>query len=376
MASEISELLEAGDYSSQLHRLINDPLTTFGPPQYPFLGATLMPERVVLENKYKEEGIKYRTVAANHGTRYSPAQIKGGMMTGEFDVELAYSDIASQMTAKDYDVFVKLLRGIYGRPGIPGGGVSIPTMDAMTSMLNWADLALVRPLATRNEIDRWQAIVNGQVPLTGNNGYNDLVKYPNISGHRVTAGGQYSDDTYDPLPDITARVNFLAAKGYYVTSIIFGTPVKTILVNNLKMRQRAGILSITSGSITGLPTYLTPLQLENVFAANSLPPITIYDAIYTKQVGFDWFLPRDAMVFICATGRDETIARGDLEPVVLHNTFGYVGVGTVAGQPDPGKHIYIEERQIKPVSIYAEAYQASLPVITDPEAMAVITGID
>lgn len=375
MATEIQNLLDAGDYTAQLSQLINDPLTTYGPAVYPFLGATLLPEVICPLNKFKEEGIKYRSTPANHGTAYSPTQIKGGIMTGEMDVELAFSDIAAQMTAKTYDSFVRLLRKIHNVAGSPNAGVSPPSMDAMAVMLQWGDRQLVQPLAIRNEIDRWKAIVTAQVPLLGNNGYNDLVKYPNISGHRVTAGGTYSDDTYDPIPDLTARVNFLASKGYRVVGMISSTPVKTILTNNAKVRQRAGILSIMSGTITGLQALLSLEALNNVFAQNDLPPLTLYDATYTTQTGFGYFLQRDAIVFVCATGRDETISRGDLEPVVHHDTLGYVGIGTVSGQSDPGKHVYIEHRNVKPISVFGEAYQASLPVITDPEAMAAITGI-
>lgn len=350
-------------------------MTTFGPTVRPYLGANYLPEVVKPLNKYKEEGIKYRSVPANHGTAYSPAQIKGGIMTGEMDVELAFSDIAAQMTAADYDAFVRLLRKIYDKAGSANAGVTPPSMDAMVQMMQWADRSLVQPLAIRNEIDRWQAICYGQVPLSGNNGYNDLVVYPNISGHRVTAGGTWSDNSYDPIPDITARLNFLRRKGYNPIQLITSVDVETILINNQQVRQRAGILSLTSGAITGLSALLAPTDLANVFRQNNIPAYIVYDATYTTQTGFNWFLPRDTVVIVCATGRNEEISRGDLEPVVLYDTLGYTGIGTVSGQPDPGKHVYIEPRLVKPVSIYGEAYQASLPVITDPEAMAAITGI-
>lgn len=376
MANDITELLEAGDYSAQLKRLINDPMTSFGPTLAPLLGATFLPEINVPENKYKEEGIKFRTPVANHGTRYSPAQLKSGMMSGEFDVELAYSDIAAQMTAKDYDTFIKFLRGIYGRPGIQGGGVSGPAnMDAMTQLLNWAELAIVRPLAARNEIDRWAALINGQVVLTGNNGYNGLVTYPNVSGTRVTAGGTYSNNSYDPIPDITARINYLTRKGYQPIGMVMSTDVEMIMVNNQQVRQRSGIFAIQGGSVTGLPAYLTQSQLANVFSQNKLPPYVVYDATYTTQTDFGWFFPRDTIFIYCATGRNQEISRGDLEPVVVHDTLGYVGVGTVQGQLEPGKHTYMEHIEKKPSSVYIEGYQSSLPVITDPEAFAVITGI-
>src|SRR4051794_1173403 len=75
----------------------------FGPPSRQYLGATLLPEKQVAKNIFRETGVRYRTIIANDGTRYSPAQKKSGELIGSMLVELGHSDIAREITAEDYD---------------------------------------------------------------------------------------------------------------------------------------------------------------------------------------------------------------------------------------------------------------------------------
>src|SRR5215207_7246349 len=75
----------------------------FGLAPRTYLGAGLLPERLVEESAYREEAIRYRTVIANDGTRYSPSQKKGAEILGSFLVELGNSDITTEFTARAYD---------------------------------------------------------------------------------------------------------------------------------------------------------------------------------------------------------------------------------------------------------------------------------
>lgn len=372
-------------------RLINDPLAQFGPPEQPYLGADIMPERIVLENEYTEEGIRYRSPVANHGTRYSPVQIKSGMIVGSMSVRLGNSDIGAELTGQEYDHIVRLIQRAYGRPGLAasaGGGVAVPSMQAVAAMLKWADFGLVRPLHARNEIDRWTAMVDAIVQLRGDNEYEEDVNYPNPTGHRVNAGGTWSDNTYDLWSDIIARRNFLASKGYTVGRIIIPTQVLTIMSNNLLIRQRAGYISIISGVVVGLKGSLSVQDLNELATKDGLPPFEVYDTQYFTQndggttvtsLGVtwtgNWYLKRDVMVMLAKTGRNEEIDRGDMEPVVRQDTLGYVGVGRPAGQSEPGMVVEIEPKKGKPPHVEGQAWQTSLPVITEPEAIAVIKAI-
>lgn len=372
-------------------RLVNDPLAQFGPPEAPYLGATILPERQVPENEYTEEGIRYRSPIANHGTRYSPVQIKESMITGSMRVALGNSDIGAELTGQGYDHMIRLLQRTYGVQTLAaaaGGGVSVPTIQAVTAMLKWADMGLARPLHMRNEVDRWNAIVDGSVIMSGDNNYRETIVYPNPTGHRVNAGGQWSNNSYDPWADFIAMAEFLRSKGYTIGRIITSTPVASILSNNLLIRQRAGYLTITAGIITGLAGRVQLDGLNSLLSKDGLPPIELYDRQYqtqnagtttftTQGVSFtgNWILKRDVVVFICNTGRNEEIDRGDQEPVVVAETIGYTGVGRPAGQIAPGAVVHVKFEDGKPPRVEGEAWQTSLPVIQDPEAFAVIGSI-
>lgn len=388
---DVGALVQGMIENDAFARLINDPLAQFGPPEQPYLGAEFLPERVVLENEFTEEGIRYRSPVANHGTRYSPVQIKEGMISGSMRVSLGNSDIGAELTGKQYDQIIRLLQRVHGVPGLPassGGGVAIPSIQAVQAMLKWTDMGLVRPLHARNEVDRWTAIVDATCAIVGDNGFQETISYSNPTGHRINAGGTWSSNTYDPMADIIAVKNFLAAKGYRLARIVSSTPVVSILSNNLLLRQRAGYVSIASGTVVGLSSGLSIDDINKLFSRDGIPPIEVYDAQYftqnagattftTQGVTFtgNWYLKRDVMVFFAATGRDEEIDRGDLEPLVKSDTLGYVGVGRPAGQTDAGMVVEVEAKKGKPPRVEGQAWQTSLPVIAEPEAVCVIKNI-
>lgn len=348
--------------------IMNNPLAQFGPGNRQYKGFTLLPERNVLENKFREEGITYRTVLANAGTRYSPVQLKGSAMVGSFDAALGYSDIGSQLTGSDYDAIIRMLKRATGQKEI--------TLEAMANVLQWVDITLNRPLIEHNEKNIWDAIVNAQVELRGDNGYEEDVVYPNPSGHRVNAAEDWSDDTKDPMDDIVLGVEKLAEKGFVVGRIVAPQPVISKLQKNKIMRERAGTLSIMSGTVTGLRARASLAVLNSIMADNELPPIEPYNLVYRTQTGSGYFMPRDVFCMFATTGRDEVIDLGDDEPLVMNDVLGYTAVGIGTGQTSPGRYSSLEAFANKPPRVEGEAWQASLPIITEPEAMYIIKDID
>ena len=345
-----------------LQQIANNPLVQFGTPGRRYIGAELLPEKTVLENAYREENIKFRTVIANSGTRYSPVQKKGADMVGSMSVELAESDIGREFTGRDYDTFLSLF----------GGG---KTMEAALSLLQWVDINLVRSLVELNEKQKWDAIINAQVVRTGNNNYTETIQYSDPSGHRANAGGTWSSNSYDPYTDIVAMVNLLASKGYTVSRIITRRPVVSILAANEKMRQRVGLTTLSPGVLAGLnPAFLSIDAVNGVLSKDGLPPIEEYNLMYRTQTGTGYFLDGNTMVFVCTTGRTETIDLGD-SVKEISDTLGYHAIGRPTGQPTTGKVIKLTPFDNKPPRIEGEGWQTALPVITEPEAIAVIKNI-
>lgn len=361
------------DLKTLINRMIADgtfqtisrnPLAQFGSGARVYLGASVLPPKFVPENAYRESNIRFRTVIANDGTQYSPAQKIGGSSgVGEMLVELGYSDIASELTGREYDLLQGLLRNSNDQA----------VQDEISS---WVDTTVIRGLAELDEKKRWEAIVDAEVTRKGQNGYGETIAYPNPAGHRAAAGGDWDSDAYDPFDDIIAMVNLLDTKGYRCTRIITSSAVVNKMAANAKVQQRSGSLQVSaSGTIEVLSGFGTRNAVANSMNASGLPVIETYDLTYEKEDNTRTkFLPTDAMVFLSETGREERVTF-EQGTKVVGDVLGYTAIGRAAGQSEPGARLFVEQFEDKPPRIEAQAWEASLPVITEPEAMAVITGI-
>lgn len=379
----IGGVVQAMIQSGAFRQVANNPMAQFGTPQRKYLGAELLPEVMKQENSYVEEAIQYRTIVANDGTRYSPVQIKSGVITGSFQVTLGHQDIGSHFTGQDYDALIRILEQTTNLQGVADGAITRPDMMAMSQLTNWADVTINRPLIEKIEKQRWECIVDAQIPKTGDNGYAETIKYSNPTGHRVVAAGNWSDVSYDPYTDLMAGVEFLAGKGYRVNRIVTDTSVRGLLTLNPKILARVGHIRVdNSGNAVNQSPGRAPIdKLNSLFAGDELPPLEIYDLQYRTNTGYSKFLKSNltsggVLCMFCTTGRDQTIDRGDVQPLIVNNTLGYVGVGRAAGQSAPGR--VIKTRHIddsKPPRIEGEGWQSSQPVPQDPEAMFIIKGI-
>ncbi len=358
---DLGSLIAQMEQDQVLYRLALAPQAQFGIPTRRYLGATILPEQLVPANAFREEKIQYRSVIANHGTRYSPVQIKGSAMTGWVDVVLGHSDIGAMLTSKDYDALLKYLQ-------------SGQDMGAMASLIQFTDNLLVTPLVERNELDRWNAIVNATVQMRGDNGYTEDVAYPDPAGHRANAASVWSNDANDPFDDIYTMAQLLYGKGLQLARLITSRNVLTIMAGNAKVASRASRITISGGTIIAQNVRVTIEQVNAALAADGLPALELYDLQYRTQTGTARFMPNNVMVGIAATGRDPELDLGD-RMFILSNTLGYVGVGRPAGQANPGRVVLLTPSPRKPPRIDGEAWQTSLPVITEPEGMFVIKSI-
>ena len=143
------------------------------------------------------------------------------------------------------------------------------------------------------------------------------------------------------------------------------------------MTARGGRINVQPAGLTNQPAGRATIDdLNGTFGSDGLPNLQLYDLQSRTQTGSSFYLPRDVMVLFATTGRDESIDRGDAEPLNLPNTLGYSAVGRAQGQSEPGRVIKVNAREDKkPYSIAAEGWQTTLPVITEPEGIYVISGI-
>lgn len=363
LATLVAQLIAQG----ALNQVANIPGLQLGVPGRQYLGATVLPTRNVPENYVRADDIRYRTMLANTGTRYSPVTLRGGAMVGSLGIELGELDTGSEFTSVEYDALLRLLA--------QGG-----SMEGTAQVLDWVTRTLALPIQERIEKQRWEAIDDAQVVREGDNGYAETVGYPNPSGHRVTiASGStasptgWYDDTHDPLDDVDAQIQLLSTKGYLPGRIITSRKLVNVLLRHPKIRTyTAGLAVANNGSIVSNPGRVTLGALNGYFAENGWPAIEVYDLTARKSDGTTVRFKRDtAFTILAQTGRP---ARVDLPDDIrlLPDTLGYAAIGRAAGQATPGIVVRAEVKDNKPPRIEGEAWATAAPIILDPEAITVL----
>ena len=372
LAALIAYLLSSGS----LGEVVNNPVAQFGTDAEPLIGARFLPEVTRTSNEYRERDIRFVTVVAPHASRFSPVQARDGQSVSSMLVTLGESDIGADFEGEHYDALLEYLQQL--------NDGAMPSMEQLVTLLNWVDVRVVRALKVRNEVDRWKAMVTGEVPIKGDGGYEDLVVYEKPAGHRVAAGGAWSNVNYAIYDDITTMVSLLRGKGYQIGAIVCGESVIQKMLRNKDLQTRAGGSRISinaTGQLLGQPASLmTRAELGAIFADDNLPPITEYNGLFRRPSTIggwttDFYVPRDAMVFLGLTGREAFYRDANNVATVITDVLGYTGIGRPAGQTTPGARVVLQAFEDKPPRVNAQGWQTSLPVIQDPEAIAVITGI-
>lgn len=354
---DVASLLRMAVDQGRIAEVANNRRAQFGTRRQPNVLAAILPERMVPENGYREAQVRYRTIVANDGTRYSPSQKKGSAITGWMDVILHDQDTAGEFTSADYDALVAML----------GRG---RTMEAMTRLVNWFDTTIAQALVIKRELQRWQALVNAKVIRTGDDNLYEEIAYSNPAGQRVAAGGSFADPTVDPFDMIQERFSFAAAKGYNLNNIWAPTPVISAMLMNAKVKARLGRTVFTAaGGQVGIGGAPTLADVNAALAADGIPAIQRHDGVYNTSTGTKFFLDRATMLFVSTTGRTEDVDLGDGTYETIEDVLGYHGIGRAAGQSDAGVVLRGEAFDNKPPRVEGEGWQTAAPVILEPEAV-------
>ncbi len=364
----LAQVIDALMDSNEPGDLLNNPMIQFGTESRAYMGAELLPTRIVDQNVYKEEKLQYRTIVANDGTRYSPVQMKDGKRYGSFTVELADQDVGNDFTSFEHDLVLRYLR-------------ANSTMEAVTASLNWFNNTIVLPLEEKIEVHRWSAITDAVIHLRGDDGYREDILISNPAGHRITiasgstaAPAGWYDPNRDPLEDLYKAQNLASDKGYNISRIITSTRNRNLLLRHPKVVARKNTVIFSGNQIQTVQGRLSNAELDAILSDDGLPGIETYNLKYNTSTGNARFLRETAFVMVATTGRDEVIndENADDGQIVLPNTLGYVGMGRPAGEGAPGRAWNMEMMRNKPRTIHAEAWQTTLPVIMDPEAIIVL----
>lgn len=355
MTSLIAQMREDGSMS----RVISNPLAQFGPRNRRYLGAEILPNRLVPENKFEEADIAFRTIVAPAGAKYAPTQKREGDKVAGWEVSLGDVGIKREFKAQMYDMLRQQL-------------MFNNDIEAVTRLINWFDTVITRAIIEQEEKQRWQALVDWEVERKGD-GYTETVTYPMPTGHRVVPVDAWSDPDTDPLPDLLAMRDLVATeKGHALQRIVASGDVVSILGSNPKMRAHVG-LQVFGQTVTVGGADI--VSINATLARYQIPQVETYDLKFATETGTEHFLPRGTMVFIGASGRDETIDLGDDDPLTMMDVLGYSAIGIAAAQPGPGRVLRAWHKDDKPERIEAEGYEMFLPVPVVYDAWATLTGI-
>lgn len=383
ISTAITQLMEQGVPDM----VARNPLAQFGDPQRAYLGAEIMPERTVDRNAFREEQIRWRTVIAADGTRYSPAQKRGSDLYSTFMVELGDSDIMAEMNAQDYELLLRMLQH-------SGESIGNLSMAAVTQVTNWLDLRVNRALIESCERQRWECLVDAQVTRVGDNGNSEIVRYASPPGHRLTPAKLWTAADSDPYDDIQAACQVLINKGYQPGRMITSTRVIGVMSRNPSVKQRGGTAVIVNNMTATGPNGGIQMRRNNANAASinqmlrddGLPPLETYDLQFRTQFGTKRFLPDDCIVIVAGTERNQDstwLSSGGYGPDMWNlflrdqqNRFssiiGYHAVGLPTGHQTPGRIMRMEARDNKPPTVTAQGWQTHLPVPLDVEGVVVL----
>ncbi len=340
----------------------------FGTPNRTYLGAQLLPERNVMENMYREEAIRFRTVVASDSPRYGGIQQRGADLYATFQVELGNSNIGANMTAQQYETLMRYLN-------------TDQTQSAIIAATRWLDIRINRALIENKERQRWECITDAQVMRVGDNNYEELVQYADPPGHRFTPSAPWSDPNTEIFEDIHTANQVLIDKGYMAGRLVTSRRITNLMARNNTVKARGGITVVEGSSISTAPGRATVGMLSALLSDDGLPEVETYDLQFQTQDGTKRFLRDDCMVLISTTEREDDLDLGDtnvddLIPFDRQGTIiGYHAVGKAAGQAAPGRVINMFAHTNHPPRVEAEGVATHLPVLQFPEALVVIRGI-
>lgn len=355
------ELQEEGHYEA----LARNPRIGFGTGTRQYLGAQFLPERPTDSNEFSELDLQFESAPANDATRYSEPQMKRASRGALAEGKYGEIDIASELTGRDFDNIRK---------------VAINNPDqAKAQLIAWHNRALNLSVVEKEEIQRWQVIIDAQVQILGTDGKISTLSFNNPLGHRITipsgttaAPAGWYGAVEDPMDAIFAIKTEINNKGYEVSRLIGDSTITNVLATNPVMQSRLGTLTISGNTLTSRQGLVSRDAISAYFNTFGLPPLEEYNLTFRDQLRSGFFKKRGTLAFIATTGRSEDVFLGD-ETITIENTLGYYGIGLAVGENNPGRVIRSESRNLKPVGIYGQGFQTSVPVLLASEAIGVIT---
>lgn len=370
---DLKSLLDWLLQDRSLDTILANPLSQWGPASRPMKGANFLPPKLVEKNQDTIEDVRFRTVAAQDGTRYSPAQlVGGGEMFGKIHYRLGHSDLMREISGPDYDGIVRYLNANMG-------------MQAAAKVVGLFDTFINQAMVEHDELAIWEAIVSNSITRRGANAYFEYDEGIDLSSQRVTAQCDWTDaDTTPWTTDILPSIRRLVASGYQRSGIRIMT-TDQVLMTLAEHPQTARYLVqtplATGQSVQEATGVFSNADVTRVFLAKmGIMSVDTHDIRIQTETGELRAYPESNMTFIASTGRSEEVLYNVADPSqvkIVPDVIGFNAIGVANGVTTPGRQGNMNVfTGTKAARIEFEGWQASGPVILNPQAIANISAID
>ena len=387
-----TELHEAFQEEGIAQNIARAQMLQFGYGSKPLKGSEILPEKNVPLNTFRVNQAINRIVAALDGSRYSPAQLQpSSILVGSYLVDVGYQNTADQMTAQKLDELTFALQN--EQTGADSGAALL--IDFYTNT--------VRRVVTKNEIDRWEAIIHGRLTRRGVDGYYEDVIFPRDETFYAVANGvgdptvdtdegsgtvddpkgwYTREEDYDPIDILLHAKDTMEDAGYQVDRIFAPRNVANAFQRNpIVAKVSNSVITVnTGGTLDGVAQRPSRTVSNEYLLNNELPAIEVYNVSYTTETGVRKFMEpprtpegRDYLVLVGSTDEDSELhPEEEGQSIILPNVLGYFALGTCTQMSSPGRKINSRVTTDHPEGIYTEVIQASIPVIQHPLAIFVI----
>ena len=364
---EIARVIEEIRQDNSIYDAANERTLTFvNRNNQPLLGAQILPDVQQDNNLYATSEQGFLDVVADDADRYSPPRFKGAAArVAAMEVALGEMNIGQQLWAAQYDRLVALVS-------------SATTLEQMARIILDFVGAMGRGMASKSEIQRWQAMIAGAVVRRINRS-RSLIRYPTIPGQRAALVAAWSDPATDPMLTFEAAEDYGAEQGYSgIARIVTSSHGQRTLNRNPHIKNYVygdAVVRRVSGA-----------DVQQFLADEGFPRIETYDTLWYDEGGLSGrYFPEDAIAFFYNVGgfSDDLATFSEENPRVFvpaealtgGAVIGHNGIGTPGGESTPGRAVDVYEPQGRPKRVLGEGVQTSLPVLDHPHACFVRTAI-
>jgi hypothetical protein len=217
---------------------------------------------------------------------------------------------------------------------------------------------MVRSVQMRLEVARGQVLTTGKFTLA-ENGLVLEADFGMAASHKPTTAISWAlPGTADPLLDLLTWTQlYVDDNGFEPGAIVCSRTALGYMLNNTKMREAAAFAGTT-------PSRINLETVAAIFAANGLPPVTLYDTKARINGVSTPIIPVDKVLLLPPDG----VPLGKTHYGITAEAIKLQGKGMITESAMPGI-VAINLENDNPVQTFTLATAVAVPVLGDPNAV-------